>query len=79
MAHRDEFTTLPERVREAIGRIVEAPEDIILGNSASYGLDVLARGLDWKRGDDVLYAQGEFPASVFPWQAAERYPMLNGI
>ena len=43
--------------------------DIILGNSASYGIDLLAHGLEWNSGDEVLHVEGEFPASVFPWLA----------
>src|SRR5207248_9144289 len=61
----------PQRLRETIGALIDAaPPDIILGNSASYGLDLVARGLDWKPGDEVLYVDGAFPASVFPWHAA---------
>ena len=70
----DEFTSVPQRLREVIGALIDvAPSDIILGNSASYGLDLLARGLDWKSGDEVLYVEGEFPASIFPWYAATRH------
>jgi cysteine desulfurase/selenocysteine lyase len=66
----DDFTAVPARLRIAIAELIGAePSDIILGNSASYGLDVLAHGLEWNSGDEVLYVEGEFPASVFPWLA----------
>jgi selenocysteine lyase/cysteine desulfurase len=67
------FVEVPERLRAALARLVGgAPDEIVLGNSASYGLDVLARGLRWRAGDEVLLPDGEFPASVFPWRVLER-------
>jgi selenocysteine lyase/cysteine desulfurase len=69
----DAFVEVPERLRALLARLVGgAPNDIVIGNSASYGLDVLARGLSWRAGDEVLVPAGEFPASVFPWRVLER-------
>jgi selenocysteine lyase/cysteine desulfurase len=43
----DEFTSVLRALREAIGTLINGPPpDIILGNSASYGLDLVARGLN---------------------------------
>jgi cysteine desulfurase / selenocysteine lyase len=68
-----EFTEIPARLRTLLARLVGgASDDIVLGNSTSYGLDVLAHGIPWRAGDEVLVVDGDFPASVFPWRAAER-------
>lgn len=66
---RDEdFFEVPRTLRTALGKLIgSAPEDIILGNSTSYGLDLLANGMQWRSGDEVLVANGDFPANVFPW------------
>lgn len=66
---RDEdFFEVPRRLRMALGKLTNArPEDIILGNSTSYGLDLLANGILWQGGDEVLLVDGDFPANVFPW------------
>jgi cysteine desulfurase/selenocysteine lyase len=66
---RDEdFFEVPRRLRAALGKLIgAAPEDIILGNSSSYGLDLLANGMQWRRGDEVLVVDGDFPADIFPW------------
>jgi selenocysteine lyase/cysteine desulfurase len=70
----DAFLEVPRRLRAALARLIDAdPEDIILGNSASYGLDLLARGLSWREGDEVLFVHGEFPATIFPWRVLERH------
>jgi cysteine desulfurase / selenocysteine lyase len=65
---------LPRRLRELLGRLIGAPaEEIILGNSASWGLQVLANGLPWRQGDEVLVLADEFPATVFPWLVTRRH------
>jgi cysteine desulfurase/selenocysteine lyase len=68
------FVELPRRLRELLGRLIGAPGDeIILGNSASWGLQVLANGLPWRAGDEVLVLADEFPATIFPWLVAQRH------
>ena len=37
--------------------------------NTSYGLNVVARGLDWRPGDRVAVPACEFPANLMPWQA----------
>jgi cysteine desulfurase / selenocysteine lyase len=72
-----DFTDVPSRLRELLARLVGGTADeIVLGNSTSYGLDVVARGIPWCPGDEVLVVDGDFPASVFPWRAAERQGVI---
>ena len=40
---------------------------MILGNSASYGVQMLAQSIRWNAGDEVLVVQGDFLANIFPW------------
>jgi cysteine desulfurase/selenocysteine lyase len=69
----DDFVRVPRRLRGLLGELVGAPaEEIVLGNSASWGLQVLANGLPLGAGDEVLVLADEFPATVFPWFVAER-------
>jgi selenocysteine lyase/cysteine desulfurase len=66
------FAEVPARLRRALGRLIGAPGDeIILGNSASYGLHLLANGLPWKQGDEILLVRGDFPSDLLPWLALE--------
>lgn len=65
----DDFRTVPERLRSLLGRLVGSPaEQIVLGNSTSYGLHLIANGLPWEHGDEVLVIEGDYPATVLPWQ-----------
>lgn len=44
----------------------------MLGNSTSYGLNLLAQGLRLQAGDEVLLVDGDFPASIYPWLPLQR-------
>jgi cysteine desulfurase / selenocysteine lyase len=62
------FTEVPRRLKEALGRLVGVPADqVILGNSTTYGLQLLVQGIDWREGDEVLLVDGDFPATIVPW------------
>jgi cysteine desulfurase/selenocysteine lyase len=68
LLREEDFFEVPRRLRAALGKLTSAaPEDVILGNSTTYGLDLLANGMQWQRGDEVLVVDGDFPADVFPW------------
>ena len=64
----ESFREVPAALKRALSAFIGAPaEEIILGNSTSYGLHLLAQGLKWQAGDEVLLVAGEFPATVVPW------------
>jgi cysteine desulfurase / selenocysteine lyase len=69
----ERFSSVPQRLKQALGRLIDAPaEDIILGNSNSYGLHLLANGMRWQAGDEVLLMHGDFPSDILPWLGLER-------
>ncbi len=62
------FSSVPSRLKNVLGSLINAPpEDIILGNSASYGLHLLANGIKWSSGDEILLVEGDFPCDILPW------------
>jgi len=64
----ERFSQVPLNLKRAFGKLIGAlPEDIILGNSASYGLHLLANGIGWKTGDEILLVEGDFPSDILPW------------
>ncbi len=64
-----EFTEVAERLRTLLARLVGGePDQIVLGNSTSHGLHLIANGIDWSAGDEVLTVDGDYPATVLPWQ-----------
>ena len=65
----DDFAAVPERLRALPGRLVGSPAgQIVLGNSTSHGLHLIANGLPWAEGDEVMVFEGDYPATVLPWQ-----------
>jgi selenocysteine lyase/cysteine desulfurase len=64
---------LVERAREAAARLVgcQAGSIAFTGNTAD-GIACIAEGLDWGEGDEVVLADLEFPANVYPWAAQRR-------
>jgi cysteine desulfurase / selenocysteine lyase len=69
----DRFNGVPARLRDALARLVGASTDeIILANSASYGLHLLANGFPWRAGDEVLVVAGDFPSDILPWLGLEK-------
>lgn len=62
------FTDVPARLRRALARVLGArEEDVVLANSASYGLHLVANGLDLRPGDEVVVAANDFPSDILPW------------
>ena len=61
-----------DRVRELLARLINASADsIALTRSTAHGMSLLAQGLDWRPGDNVVGALGEYPANVYPWMALQ--------
>ncbi|HEY8952242.1 MAG TPA: aminotransferase class V-fold PLP-dependent enzyme [Candidatus Dormibacteraeota bacterium] len=59
-----------DRVRELAAQLINgSPDGIALTRSTAHGLSLVAQGLDWKRGDNVVGAEWEYPANVYPWMA----------
>lgn len=67
------FVTTVTGLKRSIGRLLGVDEaDVILGNSASYGLHLLANGISWQKGDEILTMQNDFPTNILPWLALEK-------
>src|SRR6266550_2121975 len=66
-----------ERFRSQVrGRIAEllavGPESIAFTKNTTSGLGLVAAGLDWKAGDNIVGVDREFPANVYPWMGLKR-------
>jgi selenocysteine lyase/cysteine desulfurase len=62
-----------ERIRHQAARFVDAHADeITFTGSVSHGLNIVAAGIDWQPGDNLICAETEFPANVYPWTNLRR-------
>src|SRR4051794_10091470 len=60
-----------ERVRGLAARLLGAREvhEVAFVENTSSGLSLVAEGLAWKAGDNVVGAHFEFPSNVYPWMS----------
>jgi cysteine desulfurase / selenocysteine lyase len=57
-----------DEVRAKAARFVNCdPDDVAFLKNTAEGMGVLALGLDWQAGDEVIAYDQAFPADVFPW------------
>ena len=56
------------KARPEAARLLNArPEEVAFVDNTSHGLNLFARGIAWKQGDNVVLPRVEFPANVYPW------------
>jgi selenocysteine lyase/cysteine desulfurase len=64
----DVYFELPTRIRTSLAKLIGGTaEEIAITTGTSSGLAAVAASLDWKPGDEVLIARGEFPAHFTTW------------
>ena len=62
-------------LRLQLQRLINAPspDEIALLKNTSEALSVVASGMDWQQGDNVVSTDQEFPSNRIVWQAQKRY------
>lgn len=68
-------------VRRLAATLINAdPQDIAFIKNTSEGIGIVAEGMRWQPGDNVVTAQEEYPANLYPWMnLAERGVELRAI
>jgi selenocysteine lyase/cysteine desulfurase len=62
------------RLRECVARMLNAASaaDIALLQNTTEGVCIVANGIDWQEGDNVVTAAGEFPTNRLAWEALQQ-------
>ncbi len=72
-AHYREWLAAAKRTRELAAQLTNARADeIAFAPNTSAGLAMVANGIDWREGDNVVTADCEFPSNVVPWMRIKR-------
>lgn len=73
--HYPRWLATEQRLRERLARLIgaAAPGDIALAKSTSEALSVIAHGLSWTAGDNVVGIAQEFPSNRITWESLERH------
>jgi selenocysteine lyase/cysteine desulfurase len=62
-----------ERARSHLARWIGADtEEVAFTTTTPAGISLVASGLDWRQGDNVVTTALEFPANIYPWLNLER-------
>jgi selenocysteine lyase/cysteine desulfurase len=65
-----EFMAEIESIRRVAARLINAASDeVALLGPTSLGLNLVANGLPWQEGDEVVFYPDDYPANVYPWQS----------
>ncbi len=73
--HYPEWMKRESTLRTSLARLINAPtvDNIALLKSTSEGLSVVAHGLDWQPGENVVSIAQEFPSNRIVWESLEPY------
>lgn len=73
IAALEQWVHRADGVRAEVARFVGAKKhEVACVRSTSHGLSLVAQGIDWKEGDNVVTASCEFPSNVYPWMNLKR-------
>ena len=62
-----------QEIRKKSAILVAAdPEEIAFVKNTSHGISIVAEGLDWKEGDNLLICEKDFPSNIYPWLNLKR-------
>ncbi len=65
MKHADDL-------RDAWGRMLRtAPDNLAVVKNTSHGLTIIAQGIPYRTGENIVVAANEYPSNVYPWLAQE--------
>ncbi len=69
----DQWLKMEEKLRGQLRVLINAPstDDIALLKNTSEGLSVLAYGLTWRPGDEVIITDQEFPSNRIVWESLQ--------
>lgn len=67
----DVYATVIGHFEEARGKVAQAlgadADEIVLGENATVGINIVANGIDWQPGDNVILTNHEHPGNRIPW------------
>lgn len=73
--HYPHWLGIEQALREQLRQLInaESADEIALLKNTSEALSVVAYGLSWKAGDNVVITSGEFPSNRIVWESLQRF------
>ena len=69
-----EWLKIEQTLRARLAKLINTPNinEIALAKSTSEALSIIAYGVDWKEGDEVIISNHEFPSNRIVWESLEK-------
>jgi len=67
----DWYKNLGETKRLAAPLVGCDPRDLAVTPNTTHGINLVANGIRWRPGDEVVLSSKEYPANVYPWWAQQ--------
>ena len=69
----EQWLRVEQQLRNQLQRLINAPSsrNIALQKNTSEGLSVIAYGLDWQTGDNIVITDQEFPSNRIVWESLQ--------
>ncbi|MEM0897530.1 MAG: aminotransferase class V-fold PLP-dependent enzyme [Verrucomicrobiota bacterium] len=62
-----------KQARKACAELIGGkPQEIALLGPTTLGINLVANGIDWQPGDEIVCYDADYPANVYPWMEQER-------
>ncbi|EMB18201.1 aminotransferase class V-fold PLP-dependent enzyme [Rhodopirellula europaea] len=66
--HWMDWSNAVNRLRDLTSDLIHCDkEEVTLVPNTTTGINLVAEGLDWKPGDNMVVPEGEFPSNLYPW------------
>lgn len=69
--HYEQWLKTEQTLKQSLATLINAAsaDEIALLKNTSEGLSIIAKGLDWKAGDNIVISNQEFPSNFIVWDA----------
>ena len=69
--HYEQWLKVEQTLKQSLATLINAAsaDEIALLKNTSEGLSIIAKGLDWKPGDNIVISDQEFPSNFIVWDA----------
>jgi len=69
--HYEQWLKTEQALKQSLATLINAPsaDEIALLKNTSEGLSIIAKGIDWQAGDNIVISNQEFPSNFIVWDA----------
>jgi len=72
--HYEQWLKTEQELKQSLARLINAQsaDEIALLKNTSEGLSIIAKGIHWQAGDNIVISNQEFPSNFIVWDALQR-------